>query len=362
MFTPGDPVPWFVARSTVNPEFHFDTVAGRYIVLCFFGSAADPAARRLLDAVQQNEGRFDGAHAAFFGVSTDPEDESLGRIRQEHPGLVYFWDFDRSISRLYGAAPADGTDGPYQPRTFILNKDLRTIAAVSIDEDPEAHVTRILAMLGALPPAPNVAGHAPVLIVPWVFEQEVCRHLIGLYEKHGGQESGFMRDVDGKTVGVTDHGHKRRRDCPLTDPDLIFALELRLVRRLVPEIRKAFQFDATHIERHIVACYDAAEGGHFRAHRDNTTRGTAHRRFAVTINLNAEEYEGGNLRFPEFGRAQYRAPTGGAVVFGCSLLHEASPVTKGKRYAYLPFLYDAAAAKIREENLAFLESNPTSGG
>ncbi len=78
---------------------------------------------------------------------------------------------------------------------------------------------------------------------------------------------------------------------------------------------------------------------------------TAHRSFAVTSNLNAEEYEGGDLRFPEFGDRTYRAPTGGAVVFSCSLLHEATPVTKGKRYAFLPFLYDEEAKVIREANL-----------
>ena len=86
--------------------------------------------------------------------------------------------------------------------------------------------------------------------------------------------------------------------------------------------------------------------GHFRPHRDNTTKGTAHRRFAVTINLNADEYEGGDLCFPEFGPRTYRAATGGAVVFSCSLLHEARPVTLGKRYAFLPFLYDDEAANI----------------
>jgi hypothetical protein len=32
----------------------------------------------------------------------------------------------------------------------------------------------------------------------------------------------------------------------------------------------------------------------FRAHRDNTTKGTEHRRFTVSINLNAE-FEGGGL-------------------------------------------------------------------
>jgi predicted 2-oxoglutarate/Fe(II)-dependent dioxygenase YbiX len=38
------------------------------------------------------------------------------------------------------------------------------------------------------------------------------------------------------------------------------------------------------------------------------------------------------------------------VVFSCSLLHEATPVTRGRRFAFLPFLYDEQAAKVREAN------------
>jgi predicted 2-oxoglutarate/Fe(II)-dependent dioxygenase YbiX len=76
----------------------------------------------------------------------------------------------------------------------------------------------------------------------------------------------------------------------------------------------------------------------------------------VTLNLNSE-FEGGDLRFPEFGRQTYKVPAGGAVVFSCSLLHEATPITKGKRYAFLPFLYDEAAAKVRKENLKYIEGN-----
>ena len=109
------------------------------------------------------------------------------------------------------------------------------------------------------------------------------------------------------------------------------------------------------MERYIVACYAAERGGHFRAHRDNTTKGTAHRRFAVTINLNADAFQGGELRFPEFGARAYRAPTGGAVVFSCSLLHEVLPVTAGRRFAFLPFLYDEAAARVRLENNRYLD-------
>ncbi|MDQ7251631.1 2OG-Fe(II) oxygenase [Dongia sedimenti] len=99
---------------------------------------------------------------------------------------------------------------------------------------------------------------------------------------------------------------------------------------------------------------------HFQAHRDNTTKGTAHRRFAVTVNLNSDEYQGGELMFPEFGRCFFNPPAGGAVVFSCGgLLHQALPVTRGKRYAFLPLLYDDAAAKVREANNAFLGENVT---
>jgi hypothetical protein len=83
--------------------------------------------------------------------------------------------------------------------------------------------------------------------------------------------------------------------------------------RLVPEVHKAFQFQATRIERYLVACYEAQTGGHFRPHRDNTTKGTAHRRFAVSIVLNAGEFTGGHLAFPEFGRMLYAPPLTGAA-------------------------------------------------
>ncbi len=103
------------------------------------------------------------------------------------------------------------------------------------------------------------------------------------------------------------------------------------------------------MDRYIVACYDSAIGGHFHRHRDNVNAGAQHRRFAVTINLN-NDYDGCDLVFPEFGRRTYRAPHGGAIVFSCGALHQVTPVTRGKRYAFLAFLYgEADAALAREE-------------
>jgi predicted 2-oxoglutarate/Fe(II)-dependent dioxygenase YbiX len=186
-----------------------------------------------------------------------------------------------------------------------------------------------------------------------VFEPDLCARLVDLYDAQGGTPSGFMREVDGKTVEVTDPAHKRRRDADITDRELISVLQGRVRRRVVPEIAKVHQFHATRMERYIVACYPAEDAGHFRAHRDNTTSGTAHRRFAVSVNLN-DGFDGGEVSFPEYGPRGFRPPPGGALVFSCSLLHAVSPVTAGRRLAFLPFLYDDAAAKQREANNAFL--------
>lgn len=170
-----------------------------------------------------------------------------------------------------------------------------------------------------------------------------------------------MREIDGRTVAVNDHKHKRRSDHVIADPAIRAQCEAALRERLFPQIEKAFMFRPTQIERYLVACYDADPGGHFRPHRDNRTGGTMHRKFAVSINLNAEEYEGGDLRFPEFGSRTYRAPTGGAVVFSCSLLHECTSMTRCRRYCFLPFLYDDEGARVRDENLKFVGTAPASG-
>ncbi|MFO0946486.1 MAG: 2OG-Fe(II) oxygenase [Planctomycetota bacterium] len=356
MLTPGDPAPWFVTKSSVNPKFHFDTVAGRYVILSFFGSSTSPAAQRLLKEVHANQRLFDVTNLLFCGVSNDPSDESRLAASPIYAGILMFADFGNTIARGYGLLDTNVSPARFHPTTFVLDEGLRVLAVVPLSGDGVGHIETIANILRQLPPLQQSPRIAPVLVLDRVFEPELCRRLVGIYEASGGQESGFMRDIDGKTTGIVDYSFKRRADCEITDQGLIRELHLRINGRIVPEIRKAFNFHVTRIERHIVACYDAAAGGHFRPHRDNTSLGTAHRRFAVSINLNAESFEGGYLRFPEFGPRLYRPSTGGAVVFGCSLLHEATPVTKGKRYAFLPFLYDDAAAAIREQNKQHLSA------
>ena len=356
---PGDPAPWFRQRSATNPNFIFDTVAGRYVLLAFLGSTHEPTGLEAAKALLHLKDVFSAGRIAAFAVSSDPRDELEKRLVAEPPAFNVFWDFNLQVARLYGAA-SETEENPsapvYRPIWFILDPSLRVLAALQPPTTPEAAAEIRKAIENLPPPELHSGGpmHAPVLIIPRVFEPELCEGLIEFYRRKGGEESGFMRDVDGKTTLILDPSHKRRRDVQLEDSPLMKVARERVRRRIAPEIKKAFNFDVTRIERDIVACYTAEEQGHFRAHRDNTTKGTAHRRFAVTINLN-DDFEGGTLSFPEYGKAQYKPATGGAVVFGCSLLHQVAPMTRGERYAYLPFLYDDAAAKVREANNAFLD-------
>ena len=182
---------------------------------------------------------------------------------------------------------------------------------------------------------------APVLIVPNVLSHDQCRSLIARWETDG-HEPGYVTSlVEGESVRRVYEDLKKRRDHYLSDPAFNKALLAVVARRIAPELDKAFSFRNFRLDRALIACYDSERGDYFRRHRDNQTPGTADRRFALTLNLNSEDYEGGELVFPEYGEHRYKPPTGGAVLFSCSLLHEALPVTSGRRFALLTFLRDS---------------------
>lgn len=327
--TPGEPAPWFRGRTPSIPEFTFDSVAGRYILLAFL-PREDAARREALTALAAQRAMFDDARLSAFAVVRDAQTAAGARDMQ---GLRWVLDLDGAISAQFGAEPA---------AWMLLDPTLRVLRAFEL-----AATDALFDELRALPAPADHAGvetPAPVLIAPRIFEPELCERLIALHADGRGQPTGVMRDRGERTDYVMDD-LKSRRDVLVRDAALEAEIRERLERRLFPQIERAFSFTATRIERYLVSCYDAQDGGVFHAHRDNTTHATAHRKFAGSINLN-DDYTGGDLRFPEFGPATYRPPVGGACVFACGLLHEALRVTQGARYAVLPFFYDEAGAEV----------------
>jgi hypothetical protein len=189
-----------------------------------------------------------------------------------------------------------------------------------------------------------MAAHPPVLIVPDVFSRADCLKLINVFAMQGqvfvepGHNTLPPGNGDYKQK-IPEYGRKDRVDHWIRQPETNAFIDDRLNRRLNPEIHRSFQYKITRREAYRIGSYMGERGGELHGHRDNTNELVAHRRFACSINLNTEQFEGGELRFPEFGNQLYRPETGAGIVFSSSLLHEPMHVTSGRRFVLLAFLY-----------------------
>ena len=235
-------------------------------------------------------------------------------------------------------------DGSFFAVACVLDRNFRVVAR--LESTAAAGLASLLeratAARAMVRPAPS-AQHAPVLVIPDVFEPEFCKEVIRLFDEGGSEPSGVLiQKADGRLVYEADEEVKVRREHRVQDGPMLKQILHRIERRVLPEIHWAFNFPVSRFEGVKVVLYDADSGGFFSAHRDNDGPDTAHRRFAMTLNLNSEEYAGGALRFPEYGPAEFKPPSGAAVIFSCNLAHEALPVTRGQRYAVVSFFHSSA--------------------
>ena len=240
-------------------------------------------------------------------------------------GGAWWVDPDGAVAASYGVAGGTVT-------AVVLDANLRVLGVV----DGDRLADRLVALLDTAldrEPAVTVTGQAPVLLLPRALDAAYRERLIGVWES-GSVATGVAR----QSGDVLDVDYKLRRDHTVNDPEMLRDLVTTVGRRVLPEVEKAFAFRATRFEGFKIACYDASTGGFFRAHRDNLSAATAHRVFALTLNLN-DDYEGGELRFPEYGNQLYRPAAGAALVFSSAHLHEVMDITVGRRFVLLSFLY-----------------------
>jgi hypothetical protein len=191
-------------------------------------------------------------------------------------------------------------------------------------------------------PHPVVAGaNPPVLIIPDVVDTELCRVLVDLWQKpvpvyrkgecEANPDAMAHATTDFKVE--TDTHVARLAQHHILDPAINRRLDRAFLKRVLPEIKKAYQCDIKQHEQFKILRYSAAEGGFLAAHRDNPTPETRHRLFTMTCNLGCTEFEGGELRFPEYGSQLFRVEPGAGIVWSTALLHELTPMESGERYA-----------------------------
>ena len=326
---------------TVDP--YSDDMAGNPTVVVFCPNAAAAGAQALLTSIRDSHAALAERGARVLAVTRGTPESNAGLSKQLGLGFPVLADPHGGSFRLYGMTVDGKGGGDESPATFLLgrNQHLRLV----LRGDTGSHAARVLENLSPLAAAlcsEVTEPHPPVLIVPDVLSKADCQRLMTIFAMEGnvwvepGHGSKGLRE-DYK-MRVPDYGRQDRVDHWVMNPGTRDFIVSRLGARLFPEIRKAFQYRITKFENFRIACYEGARGGEPHGHRDNSEPMVAHRRFAVSINLNTEEFEGGTLRFPEFGGQRYRPAAGAAIVFSCSLLHEVLPVTHGRRFVVLAFL------------------------
>ncbi len=341
----GDIAPRFVLTDadgrSIDP--YGDERAGRPQVVVFCPNFAAPETKALLSGLQEILPALKEKGAELLAVTRGTAMINAGLAGQLGLGFPLLGDPAGESFRLYGLAGEDAAGEDEAPASFLIGPNLHL--RLALRGGPAGHPAQILegvSLLAAGRQTMLMAPHPPVLVVPDVLSPADCQRLMTVFAMEGNVwvepghgDQGLGEDYK---MRVHDYGRQDRIDHWVMNRETQALLMSRIQSRLFPEIQKAFHYRVTRSEPFRIACYEGERGGKAHGHRDNSQAIGAHRRFAVSINLNHGEFEGGTLRFPEFGDQRYCPDTGAAIAFSCSLLHEALPVTSGRRFVVLAFL------------------------
>ena len=309
-----------------------DRLAGRPLVLAFECEGAGPTYEDELAALAT--ALAESAAVVLAITRRSPEENRALRDGRSLPFPV----LSDAKAELYGACGLDPLTIGRPAVTFVLDANLRMVEL--FDGGGATRSAEILAALESAaddPLSAPPAGHPPVIVLPRTLSAKDCADLIEywhrpapVWEAEGLTTQGFGQEAGDFMVRNKDYG--KVSQLVVRDPGLQKYLDAKLNRRVIPELRKAFQTKISRREDYRIAGYDSAESGSLGPHRDNPTKETRHRRFTISVTLNGGDFEGGELRFSEYSQQGYLVPTGTAVIWSCSLLHEVLPVTAGRRF------------------------------
>ena len=346
-FEVGDIAPAFEAPEAGGGMLNLggDSVSGKPHVMVFLRDPQNPAVQAGLQQLAAWSERLAGLASETFVLVPLLPPQALAFQRESRLPFRFLSDPGLDVARKL-TPQIFNAGGP--PLVTIVLRPNRHVMAIL--QDPETDhgdlACAYIETLAAQRAHRLGQAHPPVLMVPDVLSPQDCQRLMTVFAMQGNE---FVEPGDGTKnrtqdykMRIPDYGRNDRVDHWVINSDTTNFIAQRLGQRVIPEIRKAFQYTITKYERFRIGQYKAAIGGTIGAkhgHRDNSEPQVAYRRFACSVNLNSESFDGGGLIFPEYGGQEYCPRTGEALIFSSSMLHEVRPVAKGTRYTVLSFLY-----------------------
>lgn len=331
MLSIGDIAPYFTLCSPLpfienwNPRELLDQA----IILFFYRDIQDiiPLKDYFLDLKQHN--------LTIIGVHSDNLEIQNDHVQKHQLPFLLLADINEQIALAYGV------ESLKQPVIFLVNTNRRIIKIYQRIDSIQSIFSVLEDCKTLIKPTViynQIITQAPVLVIPNFLDEAFCKYLIEVLETQGNVYSQSGRQGGDQLIDSVNYQFMKRREHFLVESDLKEIIKPLIYHKICPEIERAFNFRVTRYEGFSIVCYLAEEGGYLNSHRDNEVEIDAHRRFAISINLNAGEYDGAFLEFPEY-HASYRTTTGDAIIFSTSLLHKVTPVTQGKRLTLFGWLF-----------------------
>ena len=327
--TVGDRAPNFMLEDLAGDkcELYNTDLTGGPIVVLIVGNDGEACLRGFADQADA----FDafGAHRYALVAPGDDNTRSAGA----DSGFTLLSDPGATVGTSYLQAA-----GLAAPAMFALDPNQRIVALADGDAAGFADTARRAFEATASRSEPRrIDRQAPVLFIPNVLDDADCTRLIDAW-RAGDKRKNEVNIASGQVSTKGGRSEVKRRSDVIVEGALERHLLVTLMPRIAPEVERVFSFDREWgFEKFRIGCYEAEDAGFFRPHRDNPSEALQHRHFAASFNLN-EGYEGGQLRFPEYGWDFYAPPKGGVLIFSCGLLHEVVPVTAGRRFTLLTFV------------------------
>ena len=330
--TPGDRVPDFLASDPKGVQRQFYQEVTGIPALLVFLDWRDVAAREKLSRLCALANQISADGVQLFVLTTAGPAEMSALALAD------------SAVRILSAAPMplmqrlakDVSGASFASAAYLLDPNQRVLKICHDPQDADIGALQGTASdwRGRQEPAQILSGGAPVLLLPDVLDPVLRSKLIECWRRDN-HEGGFSTGQENRY----DTSKKKTLEHYIADPALNGEISLALARRVGPELVKVFNYPfGFRFDGHIVMRYGPERQDFFGLHRDNL-RQQNKRRFALSLNLN-DEFEGGELRFPEYSPHGFRMRAGMACVFSCALLHEARPVTQGERFVLTSFFCD----------------------
>lgn len=331
----GDPAPIVNALDEAERPVSTrdDAITGHPIALVFCARLDDSRTLACLASLAGRAEWFAARRASIFVLTrASGAANQVWRLARDIPFRVLA--DGGNIFSTYGVGGEAGAPDP----VVVLLDGAHRVARIAAGEAAAAEIAACVDRLAPSGAPVRLEAHPPVLVLPRMLTPADCAYLVEafhrplrVWESDGANTPGFQHETgDFKVRHCGVYG--RFVEFVVRDPELGGFLDSRFQRRLLPELKKAFQTVVSRREGYRISCYDAADGGELVPHRDDSIPRNAHRRFTMTVNLNAGEYEGGELRFPEYGDQLYDVERGTAVLWSASLLHEVLPMRRGRRF------------------------------